>query len=374
MDHRVVMPPLPAHPTVSEVIGRQWLRLPPLLRALLPAVCITLIVLMSANWLIRSRIYALTTEGLQGQHREALSEIGNAFDEFFSASSAYLGSLAARESVQGCAASDCADKSDAVFKPELVSVLRSRELNVIEVGYISLRGVETARAIRGSGNVPLAPGDLPMFQADPMALEQLRVMPIGEMYISPIGRDLRISPSEAYQQPVVRVVFPVAVNDQRMGYVTAVLGLDDFFTLHFTPLETRKVYLLDTEKCLLASSDVEQRSVLYKTWSSAVDRSCSRDLPVQDWDVIVQSYGDSIFSARVLHGSLNLSAQSWTIVIQQPTAVAYAQANALDTFMTAVHLVTVLLVALLVVGTDRARERLLDTAREASESPPADRL
>jgi hypothetical protein len=183
------------------------------------------------------------------------------------------------------------------------------------------------------------------------------------VYIFPITRDLRLSAVESYQQPVVRLAVPVEVAGERKGYVTTLVGLDDFFAQNFVFSEQHQLLLLDTENCLLASSEEARRAELYKTWSGDSGRTCYKDLPLENWDSTVQRYNDTILSTRVMHGALSNSGQTWTLVIQQPAALAYAQANALRSLLIGAHMITMVLVALLIVGADRATAQLIRAAQ-----------
>ncbi len=351
--------PSSAHPTVSETASRLWNGLPSLWRALLPTLGALLIVLLPANLLIGSRFYAITTDNLRTQHQALLADIGNAFDDLIGRETAYLASLATSDKIKACAPTNCATESGTLFAPELTARLRDQGVYYTEIGFIDSSGDETARAIRAAGNTVAAPGDMPLFHADPAALKRAEA---GQVYVFPITRDPRISAVEAYQQPILRLATPV----DPQGYFTVVLSLDDFFAQNFVYSDQQQVFLLDTDRCLLASSDETQRAAMYKTWSGAADRTCYADLPLEAWDTAVQHYRDTVLSTRVIHGPLTTSGQTWTLVVQQPAALAYAQANTLQTLLTGAHVVVVLLVAVLVAAADRATTRLLNAARARS--------
>jgi hypothetical protein len=342
-----------ASPTIGEATIRLWNRLPSLAKSLIPSICALLIVLLPANLLISSRFYQITAENLRASHQSLLTQIGSTFDEFLSAQSLYLSSLTNREVIKNCAANGCADASESLFGAELKAHLKDADVYYTEIGFLNAAGLETARAQRGSGGQILTPGDATMFQADATALAQMQKA--SQVYVFPLSRDTRLSPTETYQQPALRFAAPVFVDNQLVGYVTAVLGLDNLFVQNFVPSDSQQIFLLDAGLCLLASSDDTRRPELYKTWSGAPDRTYYPDFPAQDWDVTVQAYRDSIISTRVIHGPLN---QPWMLVVQQPVDLAYAQARALQTLLTAAHLITVIFVAALLIAADRAGKRL----------------
>jgi hypothetical protein len=349
-----------AHPTVGESAIRLWNRLPSLWKALIPALGGLLIVLLPASLLISSRIYAVTTGNLRAQHQALLAEAGSAFDELFSRSSGYLSNLANADSVKNCAATGCVAEAQTIFGAELAAAPRDTSASYIEIGFINLEGKQTARALRGSGGVPTVPGAGPLFQADPAPL---RALEPNQVYVFPVARDTRLAASEAYQQPALRLAVPVFAAGVGQGSVTAVLNLDDFFVQTFPILDQMTLLLLDTEGCLVASSDETQRQGLYKTWSGDGARPCYRDLRLPDWDVTVQSYRDTVLSTHVLHGALSTSGQTWTIVVQQITALAYAQASALQALLWAAHLITIVFVGSLIVAADRAAQRFAHVDR-----------
>jgi hypothetical protein len=352
-----------SHPTLSETLSRLWNNLPSLWKVLIPVLGALLVVLLPANVLISSRFYAITTENLRAQHQALLADLGNAFDEFFSKQTLYLVTLANSDTIKACAASGCTAEAQAVFVPELTARLHEAGVYYVEIGFLDASGKETARAMRGSGGVVVSPGEGALFNADPNAL---RGTAIGQAYVFPISRDTRISAVESYQQPVVRLAVPVSTSGSVQGYVTAVLNLDDFFAQYFVPSDEQQTFLLDTDKCLLATSDDTRRAETYKTWSGDPARTCYADLQLEEWDTTVQRYHDTIISTRVIHGPLTTSGQTWTIVVQEPAARAYGQANTLHTLLTAAHLIATLLVMLFIVGANRATARLLNAARSLS--------
>ena len=349
-----------SHPTLLETTSRLWNNLPSLWKVLIPTLGALLIVLLPANLLISSRFYAITTENLGNQHRALLAEIGNAFDDLISRHTLYLVTLASSEKIMACAPTGCGQDARAVFEPELAAKIREPGAYYTEIGFIDNSGKQTARAVRGTGNTVTSPGDLPQFNADPSALSKADS---GQVYVFPITRDLRLSVVESYQQPVVRLAVPVDVAGDRKGYVTTVIGLDDFFAQNFVFSDQHQLLLLDTENCLLASSEEARRAELYKTWSGDAGRTCYKDLPLENWDSTVQRYNDTILSTRVIHGALSNSGQTWTLVIQQPNTLAYAQANALRSLLLGAHVITMVLVALLIAGADRATARLIRAAQ-----------
>ncbi len=352
-----------SHPTVAETASRLWNNLPSLWKVLIPALAALLIVLLPANLLISSRFYAITTDNLRADHQARLAEIGTAFDDLINKQTFYLTGLANSEKIKACAPIACANEGRSLFVPELTTQLREPSIYAIEIGFIDPNGQETARAIRGSGNVVVTPGETPLFRTNPAPLQKVDA---GQPYVFPIQRDTRLSAVEAYQQPVLRMAVPVTVDSDRAGYVTSVLGLDDFFAQHFVYADQRQTFLLDTDRCLVASSDPARRADLYKTWRGDPARTCYADLQLEDWDTTVQRYKDTILSTKVIHGALSTSGQTWTIVVQQPSAEAYGQANTLQTLLMGAHLFTIGLVALLIAGADRATKRLLQAAQHRS--------
>lgn len=349
-----------SHPTVAESASRLWNNLPSLWKVLIPALAALLIVLLPANLLISSRFYAITTDNLRADHQARLAEIGTAFDDLLNRQSFYLTGLANSDKIKACAPTACANEGPSLFVTELTAQLRQPDIYAIQIGFIDLNGQETARAMRSSGNTVVSPGETPLFKTDPAPL---RKVDAGQPYVFPIQRDVRLSAVEAYQQPVLRMAAPVIINGERKGYVTSVLGVDDFFAQNFVYSDQRQTFLLDTNRCLVASSDPARRTDLYKTWRGDPARPCYTDLQLEDWDTTVQSYKDTILSTKVIHGALSTSGQTWTIVVQQPSSEAYGQANTLQTLLMAAHLFTIGLVALLIAGADRATKRLLQAAQ-----------
>jgi hypothetical protein len=349
-----------SHPTIAETALRLWSNLPSLWKVLIPAVGVLLVVLLPANLMIGARFYAITTDNLRAQHQAILADIGNALDDFIGKQTSYLVTLANSDAVKACAAQGCTSEAQSLFGAELSAKLREPGTYTTEIGFIDLNGKQTARAIRGSGGTVAAPGDSPLSSADPASLAHADA---GQVYVFPITRDTRLSAVESYQQPVLRLAMPVIVGSERQGYVTTVVGLDDFFTQNFVYSDQYQTFLLDTSKCLLASSDDTRRADLYKTWSGDPGRTCYTDLQLEDWDTTVQSYRDTVLSTRVVHGSLSTSDQTWTIVVQQPTALAYAQANILQMLLIGAHGMTILLVVVLLMAADRATRRLLTAAQ-----------
>ncbi|MCC7451267.1 MAG: AAA family ATPase [Anaerolineae bacterium] len=349
-----------SHPTVAETASRLWNNLPSLWKVLIPALAALLIVLLPANLLISSRFYAITTDNLRADHQARLAEIGTAFDDLLNKQSFYLTGLASSDKIKACAPTACASAGQNLFVPELTAQLRQPDIYAIEVGFIDPNGQETARAMRSSGNTVVSPGETPLFKTDPVPLQKVDA---GQPYVFPIQRDVRLSAAEAYQQPVLRMAVPVIIDGERKGYVTSVLSVDDFFAQNFVYSDQRQTFLLDTDRCLVASSDPAQRADLYKTWRDDPARPCFTDLQLEDWDTTVQRYKDAILSTKVIHGALSTSGQTWTIVIQQPSSEAYGQANTLQTLLMAAHLFTIGLVALLIAGADRATKRLLQAAQ-----------
>lgn len=353
-------------PTLSETVARLWNRLPSLVQALLPVLTALLIVLVPANFLISSRFYQITTENVGAQHQAVLADIGGQFERYFTARGVYLSDFARRDEIVACAPAGCTDSR--LFAEELAVRLRDPDVYTLEIGFINLNGRETGRALRGSGGIIAAPGDLPLFEVDSPTLARLQALQIGQTYIFPVARDPRISPGEAYQQPMIRFAASVRSADgQISGYVTAAYGMDDFFAQQFVPAEGRVVFLLDTERCLLATSDTARRAETYNTWSGAPNRTCYRDLPIQGWDVSAQRYrdssGDTLFSTRALNTGLITSEQAWTIVVQQNAALVYEQANALQTLLTGAHLLTIIMVVVVIVGADQAAKRLANVGQ-----------
>jgi hypothetical protein len=351
------------HPTLSETLSRLWNNLPSLWKVLIPVLGALLVVLLPANVLISSRFYAITTENLRAQHQVLLADLGSAFDEFFSQQTLYLLTLANSDAIKACAASGCAAEAQAIFVPELTARLHEPGAYYVEIGFLDASGKETARAMRGSGGVIVSPGEGPPFSADP---EALRGTGAGQAYVFPISRDTRISAVESYQQPVVRLAVPVNINGSVQGYVSAVLNMDDFFAQYFVPSDDQQTFLLDTDKCLLATSDDTRRAETYKTWGGDPSRTCYADLQLEEWDTTAQRYHDTIISTRVIHGPLTSSGQTWTVVVQEPAARAYGQANTLRTLLTGAHLIATLLVMLFIAGADRATARLLNAAHRLS--------
>jgi AAA ATPase domain len=356
-----------SQPTVLETASRLWNSLPSLWKVLIPTLGALLIVLLPANLLITSRIYAVTTENLRAQHQALLADIGNAFDELIGRQTLYLATLDSGDKIRACAASGCASESASLFGPELAARLRETGVYYTEIGFIDASGKETARAVRAAGNMVATPGDIQPFSADPASLRRAGD---GQVYVFPITRDPRNSAVEAYQQPILRLAMPLGGGSP--GYVTIVLNLDDFFAQNFVYSDRQQVFLLDTDRCLLASSDDTQRAAIYKTWSGDPARVCYTGLPLEDWDTAVQRNGDTILSTRVIHGPLATSGQTWTLVVQQPAAIAYADANTLRTLLTGAHLATMVLVGVLIAGADRATTRLLNAARSRTISHARD--
>ncbi|HVO42887.1 MAG TPA: ATP-binding protein, partial [Aggregatilineales bacterium] len=342
-----------AHPTVTESAARLWGRFPPLLRTLIPALGALLLVTIPAGTLISSRFYAFTDDTLRADHERLLGLVGSAFDELIASSTIFLDDLAASDAVKACAANGCKDSASAVFGPELTA--KGRSASYIELGFIDLTGHETGRLLLGAGGTIDSPGDASLFRTDPTALLNAAA---GQPYIFPIARDFRLSPTEPYQEPVLRAVVPVYASGVRQGYVTAVILLDNFFNQEFAATGDQDIFLLDTDHCLVATSDSARRTEVYKTWNDAPDKTCYRDLELQDWDVTLQRYHDMTLSTRVIHGALSSSGQTWTIVVQQPTSAAYAQASALRALLVGTYAITVLVVALVIVGSDRAAKQL----------------
>jgi GTPase SAR1 family protein len=341
------------YPTLTETAVRLWGRLPTLWRTLLPALTAVILALLPATLIITSRFYTITRDNLQADHRATLAEIGGAFDRLINAQTFALVTLANSDAVRACATSDCTD----VFRDELAALISNPDTYYVELGFINVGGVQTARASRGIGGmIQTSTGEL--FSADP---DQLFNTQPGQAYIFSVSRDERLSPDDPYQQPVIRFAVPVTAGGERVGYVTSVIGVDDFFTLNFVPTENRTLYLLDTDQCLLATSNDTQRSELYKTWTRAADQVCRNDLPLQEWDVFVQESGSSIISTRVIHGALSTSGQTWTIVVEEPAALAYEQVNAMNTLVIGANAVTLSIVTALIFAGDRATRRLMSS-------------
>ncbi|MEP7289510.1 MAG: cache domain-containing protein [Chloroflexota bacterium] len=359
-----------ASPTLVETTTRFWNSLPSLWKALLPAVSALLIVLVPANLLIGSRIYAVTTDNLRAQQTAILADLGSTFEEFLNQQSASLISFAASDKVQTCATTGCADQAHDVFGTELQRELQDPNGYYVEIGFIDNSGNEITRAVRGSGNAVNI--DKPTFSTDPAALHDLTAINNTQVYVFPISRDPRYAASESYQSPAVRLAAPIIVNGQHQGYATAVLNLDDFFAQNFVFSDQQETFLLDSNGCLLASSDGSRRAEMYRTWSSDPGRTCYTDLQLQNWDTTVQRYHDNVLSTKPLHGILSNSGQTWTLVVQQPAATAYAQANALQALLTVVHLITIVFVAALIIAADRATGRLLRSVQARSEAHARD--
>lgn len=355
------------HPTVGEAIARLWEGLPSLWKALISAIGALFIVLVPANAFISTQFFNISRDNVRTQHQQQLAEISDQLDQVINMQTQYLTLLANMPAVQACAPMGCVEAADEIFGAELRKITTTLNVQYTEIGFLDLAGRETARAIRGVGGVVNVPGDETLYAADGAALAQLQA---GEVYIFAITRDNRIAANDSYQMPILRMAFPVTVDGARQGYVTAVLNLDDFFAQTFVYSDQDEVMLLDSSQCLVASSDDTRRSELYRTWASDPTRVCHDNLPLQDWDVTAQQVGSDIISSKVIHGALTPSGQTWTLLITQPTAIAYAQANLLQVLLTGAHLLTAVVVTALIFLGDRATKRLQasDKARLAAHA------
>lgn len=348
------------HPTIGESAVRLWTRLPSLYKVLIPALVGLIIVLLPASALINARFFSVTTDNIRAQHQNLLSQIGSAFDDLINTQTVYLATLANSDTIKNCATSGCQSAAQEIFGKELTDKLHEPNTYYIEIGFITPDGKQTARAIRGNGGIVAVPGDSPLFSTDPAPLSHAEA---NQAYVFPIMRDTRLAVSEAYQAPTLRLAVPVINGSDRVGYISSVLKLDDFFAQNFAASDQYQVLLLDTQKCLLATSDDTRRAELYKTWSGDLTRTCYTDLTLPDWDVSAQQEHDTVLSTRVIHGALTNSNQTWTLVVQQPMASAYAQASTLQTLLTLAHLITIFFVAALIIFADRATRRFMQADR-----------
>lgn len=356
-----------AHPTVLEAATRMWNGLPSLWKALIPAIGALLIVLVPASIFISARIYAVTTDNLRAQHDTILTDISTNFEDLLNTQTSYLADYANSDVVKACAPTGCNVQARDVFGAELTRKIQDPSAYYTEIGFIDNNGTETARVVRGTGSVVNVANTPVSFK-----VSALMALTAGQVYVFPISRDTRIAASESYQYPLLRMATPVFVNEQRQGFVTAAINLDDFFSQNFVFSDQHQTFLLDGEGCLLASSDDAQRPELYKTWAGDPSRTCYKDLQLQDWDTAVQHYQATVLSTRPLHGVLSNSGQTWTIVVQQPESLAYTQANTLDALLRAAYLTTMVVVGALIVAADRASARLLKAVQARNVSHARD--
>jgi hypothetical protein len=358
------------HPTVGEALARVWEGLPSLSKALVTAISALLIVLVPANLFITAQFFAISTETLRAQHQKHLSELSDSFDQLIAAQSQALRELAASSAVQACSATGCQADAEAVFGATLRTKIGTSALYYTELGWIGLDGQQGARAVRGIGGSVETSGGAPLVTADEATLATLNA---DEPFVFPITRDARITSNDAYQMPALRMAMPVTNAATRHGYLTSVLNLDDFFAQQFVYSSDYELLLLDRAACVVASSDDTRRSELAKTWAGDPNRTCYTDLPLQEWDVTTQRLDGQVFSSKVMHGALTPSGQAWTLLIRQPYAVAYAQANTLQALLTAAHVLTGLVVAALMILGDRATKRLMkvEQARLAAHARDA---
>jgi hypothetical protein len=343
------------HPTVGETVARLWEGLPSLWKALISAIGALLIVLVPANAFISTQFFNISRDNVRTQHQKQLAEISDQIDQVINVQTQYLTDLASLPALQACAPTGCTEAAKDVFGTELANATTTLNVQYTELGFLDLSGRETARAIRGVGGAVNVPGDETLYTADASALAQLNA---GEVYIFAITRDNRIAANDSYQMPILRMALPVTINSERVGYVTSVINLDDFFAQTFVYSDQYEVMLLDASECLDASSDDTRRGELYKTWTSDPTRICYNNLPLQDWDVTAQRSGDDVLSSKVIHGALTPSGQTWTLLLKQPTATAYAQANLLQVLLIAAHVTTAVVVTALIFLGDRATKRL----------------
>jgi hypothetical protein len=342
-------------PTVGESFVRLWEQVPSLGKALILALGALLTVLVPANALISTQLFTITTDNLRVQHQKLLAEVSDQIESLITAQAQVLLTLVGDPRVQACAPTGCRAEAEAVFEAALRDRLNAPGAYFTEISFLDLKGGQTARALRGIGGAVEVPGDLPPYSAHAASLQTAGA---GQVYVFAIARDARITLADAYQMPVLRFAMPVFVNNERQGYVSTVINLDDFFAQGFVFSEQYEVLLLDAGACLVASSDDTRRAELYHTWAMTPDRTCYTHLPLQEWDVTAQPAGEDVFSTKVLHGPLTTSGQRWTLLIRQPLAAAYAQANMLQALLTAAHVITGIMVAAFIFVGDRATQRL----------------
>jgi hypothetical protein len=344
-----------SYPTVGEAVARLWERLPSFWKALISAIGALFIVLVPANAFISTQFFNISRDNVRAQHQTILTEVSDQIDQVINMQTQNLITLANSPEVQACAATGCTEAAKDVFGAQLSSVSPTLNVQYTELGFLDLAGRETARAIRGIGGTVNVPGAETLYTADSKMLARLQP---NEVYIFAITRDNRIAVNDSYQMPILRMALPVTVNDQRVGYVTSVLNLDDFFAQTFVYSDQYELLLLDAAQCPVASSDDTRRSELYRTWASDPTRVCYDNLSLQDWDVTAQQNGDDILSSRVMHGALTPSGQTWTLLLNQPAATAYAQANLLQALLALAHITTAVVVTVLIFLGDRATKRL----------------
>jgi GTPase SAR1 family protein len=231
---------------------------------------------------------------------------------------------------------------------------------MIELGLMNAQGRELIRTRRGIGGRIESPGEGPLFDATDAPLDRAEA---GRAYIFRIQRDDRVTATDSYQIPTLRFAVPVFDGEERIGYLTTVIEIDTLITQNFVYAQTYRVNLFDADSCILATSDDALRRRTYETWANA-SLPCTPTLPLAEWDISAKQAGDQIFSSRVIHGPLMPSRQAWTIVIEQPTSIAFAQANLLTTLLSSAHLLAGLVVVALIFGADQATKRLVKSDRD----------
>src|SRR5260221_5536462 len=246
------------HPTLAETASRAWNRLPSRWKVLIPAIGGLLLMLVPATLLIGSRIYAVTTDNLRAQHKAFLTDVGSTFEDFLNRHASYLAGFATSDALEACAKLEtgCTEQAQNVFGSELGRKITDPSGYYTEIGFIDNNFKETASAVRGSGNVVTVTNTAPTLKIDP---EALKALPDVQVYVFPISRDTRLAANEPYQHPLLRMASPVSSDGKRTGYVTAALNLDDFFAQNFVFSDQQQSSLLDSEGCLLASSDDSRR-------------------------------------------------------------------------------------------------------------------
>lgn len=361
------------HPTVSESTARLWQRLPSIWKALLTALGALVVVLVPANLYISAQFYAISTANLRAQHEQTLTAIYTNLDQFFTIQTDYLADLARRAEIIACLRQGCNDANlgtTGILGTELRTRPSTENGTMIELGLMNIQGRELLRTRRGIGGRIESPGEGPLFDATDAPLDRAEA---GRAYIFHIQRDDRVTVTDSYQIPTLRFAVPVFDGDERIGYLTTVIEIDTLVTQNFVYAEAYRVNLFDAEGCILATSDDALRRTTYERWASASSNvastaesptRCTPTLPLAEWDIAAKQAGDQIFSSRVIHGPLMPSRQAWTIVIEQPTSIAFAQANLLTTLLSSAHLLAGLVVAVLIFGADQATKRLVKSDRD----------
>lgn len=355
-----------AHPSSRETAGRLWTRLPPIWKTLIPALAALLLVLLPANLYINSRFRDSLLNLIRARHNTVLTEAGGAIEALLRTQLTALSTLATDPSLTACAESGCTSEEAQTF---FLSAIRARPFTadneLIELGLLTPDGDQKAYAARAL-NGQYSTGADGSFTLDPRLLEQAEG---SDGYVMALARDTRISPTESYQQPALRLILPIRRDDQQLGYLSSLIGMDSFLTRTLVYSTDYDLTLLDTYDCPIAGS-VIPRETLYRTWRGDPTRTCESGAAVQVWDVVTQVYDGQLTSTRVLPGALVASGQIWTLVITQPVETAFAEADQLARVLAGAHLLVAVVMVGLLLGADQAqaRARALDQSRRAANA------